>query len=318
MKGIFRIPSQLYFDLWTKGNEIPSLTGDKLIAVYSILKFYRDNGIKYYAYKSKNNKNISGYALLRAKTNISLHTIEKYVPVLIEMGLCFIDNNGDFVLLGNQKTKDLYSSYKLVPIVIGKNVIETALNVMSVILFSAQKEQKNQYKKKLTRSEQLKQGADPKNSKQYKKYKAILKQFGEVTNLNEKTVLSNEGFSVIKHGKENNIKNLKSNGCYWKRRFKSVGLVKTKRVFEKIQAMTRLQYLELKKLGLLERKFTYVDGFLVEEKVSSFSAIDLTKLETVLEVTVIKEISEPITNYKKKNYLQVDMIDFWINGARGK
>lgn len=257
---------------------------------------------------SKNNKLISGNALLRAKTNLSLHTIEKYVPVLKEMGLCFSDYNGDFVLLGNEKVKELYSSYKLVPINIGKNLSETSLQVMRVILKSAERQQQIQYKKKLTRSEILIQGADPKNLAQYKKAKSILKRFGEVKNLNEKTVLSNQGFAVLKHGENNNIKDLKSSGIYWKRKFKSAGLIKTQRQFEKLQKMSYGEYLQLKKLGMLDRKNTYSEGFLVEEKVSSFSTVDL---ETVLEVTVKKETS----TYKKKSYLQFDMIDFWINGG---
>lgn len=315
MKGIFRIPSQLYFDLWTKGNEIPSLTGDKLIAVYSILKFYRDNGIKYYAYKSKNNKNISGYALLRAKTNISLHTIEKYVPVLIEMGLCFIDNNGDFVLLGNQKTKDLYSSYKLVPIKIGKNVTDTALNVMFVRVDAKDKEEQKQYRKKLTRSVIISQGVNPQTSSKLRDAKKTLKRFGEITYLNEKTVLSNGGFAVLKHGAENDIKHLKSSGSYWKKRLKDKGLITTKRQFTNVEQMSYDCYLNLKRLGFLEKSQTYRQGYLVNETASAFYTIKSPIIEIETEVLVPAE-KEIFIEYNKKPYLQFDMIDFWINSGK--
>lgn len=314
MKGIFRIPSQLYFDLWIKGNELPSLTGDKLIAVYSILKFYRDNGIKYYSYKSKNNKNISGYSLLRAKTNMSLHVIEKYVPVLIEMGLCFIDNNGDFVLLGNQKTKDLYNSYKLVPINIGKNVTDTAVNVMFVRADAKDKEEQKQYRKKLTRSVIISQGVNPQNSNQLRDAKNTLKRFGEITYLNEKTVLSNGGFAVLKHGAENNIKHLKSSGSYWKKRLKDKGLITTKRQFSNIEKMSYDCYLNLKRLGFLEKSQTYRQGFLVNETASAFSVVKtpIIKVETKTLVPAEKEVNN---DYKKKPYLQFDMIDFWMNSG---
>jgi len=311
MNKIFRLPSKLFFDLWTRGNETHGLTGTKLIAVYSILKCSRENEVKYYSYKSKNNKIISGYALLRAKTNLSLHTIEKYVPVLCDMGLCFIDSNGDFVLLGNQKVKELYSSYdKIIPIKIGKNLTDTAHNVLSVISHAKERQQQKQYKKKLTRSENQKQGAYPRNNNAGK---SAFKRSGEVFKLNEKTVLSVKGFAALVHGKENNIKNLKSSGCYWKRILKSKGIVKTKRQFENIQKMSHGQYLQLKNLGLLDYNQTYKGGYLVAETISTFSAIDLTKKETVFEVTVKKEISEKKQEYKKKPYLEFDMIDFWIN-----
>jgi len=310
MNKIFRLPSRLFYDLWDKGNNFSGLTGEKLIAVYSILKSSREKEVKYYSYKSKNNKIISGYSLLRAKTNLSLHVIQKYVPVLIEMGLCFIDKNGDFVLLGNEKVKELYNCTKLVPIRIGRNLIDTADNILSVKLFAAEKQQKLQYKKRLTRSEIIKQGVDPKNSQQLKKAQSVLKRFGDITNLNEKTVLSVEGFAVLKHGAENNLKNIKSSGNYIKRKLKIKGLVKTKRQFEKIQKMSYEDYLNFKKLGMLTYRHTYSNGFLVEEKISSFSPVDLitTKEEKIVEPVIIK------SEYNNKPYLEFDMIGFWING----
>lgn len=314
MNGIYRIPSKLYFDLWTKGNELPSLTGDKLLAVYSILKAGRNKEVKYYAYKSKNNKTISGYSLLRAKTNMSLHVIEKYVPTLIEIGLCFIDNNGDFVLLGNQYVKDLYNSYKLIPIRIGKNVADTALNVMSVRAFANEGEQQKQYRKKLTRSVIISQGIDPKNNKKLRDAKTTLKRFGEITYLNEKTVLSNGGFGLLKHGAKNNIKNLKSSGSYWKRKLKSKGIIKTQRQFENIEKMPYECYLGLKNLGYLENRQTYRNGFLVNELPSAFSTVRLVSVKEV-EIPAEKEVKVR-NDYKKKQYLQFDIIDFWMNSDK--
>ena len=299
-----RLNSRLYFDLFSRG-------GDKLIAVYCTLKMLRNGEVKYYAYKSKNNKFVSGYALLRAKTNLTLHTIEKYVPVLINMGLCFIDKNGDFVLLGNEKINTLYSSRKLVPIKIGVNVTETVLFSFSVRSFSAEKKQQTEINKKLTRSEIIKQGTDPKNLREYKKAQRILKTYGEVTNLNEKTVLSLEGFGVLKHTENNEIKDIKSSGSYWRRKLKNANIIKTNREFNKLQKMSFAEYLYFKKYGQLTSRHIYKNGYLVEETVSSFSTkTTLPKNKKEVVIPVVKE------EYKKKQYLQFDMIDFWINGRK--
>ncbi len=302
-----RINSRLYFDLYTRG-------GDKLIAVYAILKTSRNNEIKYYAYTAKNNKFISGYSLLRAKTNLTLHSIQKYVPSLIDMGLCFIDKNGDFVLLGNDKLKLKYNS-KLVPIKIGSTLTETVYNSLTVRLFSAEKSQKTQIEKKQTRSEIIAYG-----SKKLSKY--YDKKYGHNLEVNEKTVLSLQGFGDLKHGNNNNIKDIKSCGAYYKKKLREKGIIKTNREFKKLEKSTYSDYLQMKKYFSIGRKITYKNGWIVEEQISSFSTVScfssvITVLEptTILtnEVETIKHINKEV--YKKKQYLQVDMIDFWINGT---
>ena len=304
-KKIARINSRLYFDLFHRG-------GDKLVAVYAILKTSRNGEVKYYSYKSNNNKFVSGYALLRAKTNLTLHTIEKYVPVLIDMGLCFIDKNGDFVLLGNDKINTLYSSRKLVPVTIGANVTETVLFSFSVRSFSAERKQQTEINKKLTRSEVISQGANPRNLKELKKAQRLLKTFGEVTNLTEKTVLSLNGFGVLKHTEKNEIKDIKSSGSYWRKKLKNANIIKTKREFKKVQQMSFAEYLNFKKYGELTNRHTYKNGYLVEETISSFSTkVLLPKLN--VEISATKELKQ---EYKKKSYLEFDMIDFWVNGQK--
>src|SRR5690606_20070647 len=136
-KKVVRINSRLYYDLFSHENG-----GDRLIAFYCILKASRKNDSRFRAFISKNNKLVSGYGLLRAKTNLSLSTIEKYMPILIEKGLCTLEENGDVSLLGNQKTKELYSCEKLVPIVIDENLVKTSLHVLAVRVKSAEDKQK--------------------------------------------------------------------------------------------------------------------------------------------------------------------------------
>lgn len=303
MNKVIRIPSKLYFDLWNT----PNIDGDKLIAVYSILKTSRNGDIKYYSYKSKNNKIVSGFSLLRAKTCLSLSVIEKYVPILIEKGLCFIDKNGDFVMLGNEKTKELYNSYKIVPVKIGKNFNETATFVVSVRIHAAKKQQDIMISKKKYRSEIIFQGNNPKSLKDLKKAKRFYKLYGN-EEFTDNTILSNQGFCELKSGERDN----KSKGQYWKSKLIKNGLVKSKRRFNSIQPMPYSVYRLMKKHGDFKNNYKYINGQLCEEIISSFSPINIITVEQH-EYTASTTI-KPKQEYKKLKHLQFDMIDFWING----
>lgn len=256
---VARISSKLYYDLFERG-------GDKLIAVYSTIKMSRKNEIKYYAYKSKNNKFVSGYSLLRAKTKLSLSSIQKYVPILIEIGVCKIEDNGDFSILGGEKTKELYSSRKLVPVGVENTLTKTAYNSFAVRVFSSEKQQLREIKIKQNRSELLRQVSNPSSTEVYKKALKVQKKYGDEIAVIDKTVLSNQGYAVLKDGS----RDYKSKGYYWKNKLQEKGLIKSKRRFEKVSEMSFEKYKQLKNYGLLNNNNTYCNGFLVEEKVSSF------------------------------------------------
>ena len=295
MKTTVRIPSKLYRHLYTEG-------GDKLLAVFCILKAFKGQDIKYYAYKAKNNKTVGGYGLLRDKTNLSLHVINKYVPKLISMDLCYIDNNGDFIMVGNNKLKTIYNK-KLVPIKIGAIFAETAINTISVRLHSESKQQQFQIRKKHNRSDLLKQLDNPKSLKEYKAAKRIVKKYSDSDfTVNDKIVLSNQGFAVVKDGTVDN----KSKGAYWKRKLRSKGVVKTTRIFSRIKRLSYSEYICLKSSRVLDRNITFKSGWLVEETVSSFTPTDL------IGNTVVLPTQKPII-VKPLAYLQFDMIAFWSN-----
>ena len=74
--------------------------------------------------------------------------------------------------------------------------------------------------------------------------------------------------------------------------------------------MSFSEYLTLKKYGDLTNRHTYKNGYLVEETISSFST-KVVLPQTKVEIPATKELKQ---EYKKKSYLQFDMIDFWING----
>ena len=76
----------------------------------------------------------------------------------------------------------------------------------------------------------------------------------------------------------------------------------------------------MKKYFTIGRKITYKNGWIVEEQISSFSTVDSSLIFTPISEPIKPLLIEDNTvylkvteEYKKKNYLQVDMIDFWIN-----
>lgn len=301
---VARPNSKLYFDLYKEG-------GDKLIAVYAILKTSREELDKYYSYTSKNNKTVSGYALLRSKTILTLHSIKKYVPALISMGLCYIEPNGDVHITGGEKLNKEYKCRKIVPIVIGKNMVETALNAVSVRAFSMQMQQERQINNKQNRSELLLQVSNPTNYKLYKKAKKLEKRLaGEKIIILDKVVLSNQGYAVLKNGIGDN----KSMGQYWKKKLTLKGVVKSNRRFDKIKQMGYEEYKKIKGTSK-NRRIVYHKGFLCEELISSFIGIDLVNNKRVI-IPIKKIIVQPIVIKQKVKplaHLSFDMVAWWTN-----
>jgi hypothetical protein len=267
-KNIVRLPSKLYRHLFTEG-------GDKLIAVYCILKNSRENQDKYYAYKARNNRHVSGFSLLRSKTNLSLTVIKKYVPVLISMGLCCINEVGDVCVLGNNKSNALYGDKKIVPVRIGKNLTETSYNTMSVRLHSEERQQKYQIGNKTHRRDLIKQMDDPNSLKELQQARRIVKKHGSEIKITECVVLSNQGFAKLKDGTVNN----KQKGAYWKKKLKQNGIVTSQRRFNRIKKMSFSEYRLYKQYAVCSPNTTYKYGWLVEETISSFSSVCLVSGE---------------------------------------
>jgi len=294
---ITRIPSKLYFDLWSRGNDNPKTSGDRMIAVYAMLKSYRDGEIKYSAYKSRNNKTVSGYALLRKKTNLSLNTLKLYVPVLIDMGLCLFDKNGDFVLVGGEKIKELYNSYKLIPIIIGANLIKTSYYSYYVRAHSSERRQRKQIEIKKHRSETIKQGDNPRTNREYKAACRMYKRFPEIE-ITDNVILSNRGYANLKDGSINKT----SKGQYWKSKMKLNGFIKSKRRFDLIQRMSLHQYFCLKEDGGVKNCQTYRYGHLVEETVALLEVVN--QVDKFVEPTAVLSKRLPLVP-------SIDFLDWW-------
>lgn len=269
MSKIYRIPSKLYHCLFQYGID-NGFDGDKLISVYSILKANSEDNGKYYAFTSKNNKKVSGYSILRAKTNLTLHSLKKYVPILIELELCFFDSNNDFVLIGNDKIKKRLKSNKIVPILIGKNIIHTAYNVYYVRLHSNERKQKKAIEKKHNQRELLKLKDNPRTLKELKAIKRLQRKGDKGGFFIDKCVLSIKGFSYLKFTEEN-----KQKGNYWKKKLIDKKLVSTKRRFEVIKKMSYKEFLNAKSNCDFKRNLKYINGCMVLELVSELKVLSV-------------------------------------------
>ena len=319
MKKKFRIDTLLLGLMHNTAIE-EGLDPYKLVATYAILKTSRNGNIKYRSYTSKNNKKVSGYGLLRKETGLSLHTLKKYTPVLIALKLASFDDNGDFILLGNRKTKQLTEkrTNKLAPITIGKNLTETRYSVMKIFLHSKQKRIHFCKDRKHTRREIIK--GNPKNKKESSLYKKMIKnpnKYG-LDNYNDNCVLSNMGYSKLLFDEEDN----KQLGSYYKSIFRERGLIRSNRQFKSVRSMSRGEYLrtvDRKK----SPKMSWRRGELVEELVATFEVpenhfnrkkrikrsktIRVTEKKDSFESSLGKAVDSS-SNYRKREDLSFDFI----------
>lgn len=228
---IVRLDSVLFNKLWKKG-------GYSLIAVYSELKAFRNRPERYIPiFHPSNNKTSSGYSLLKMCTGISMNTLKKTVPQLIELNLGYFDVTGGFFLHGNNKTR-LSARKKMVPIKIGKNFTNTRLSAKFVIVSSNLRRQEILWKRKETLRELFKVEAFQQRTLN-KKEREIVKRAHldgiTLSNMNmvKKSILSNRKLYELVNGYQNkNEDSWKGSGNYLKKRFRSVGWISTRRRFK--------------------------------------------------------------------------------------
>lgn len=306
MNQIVRIPSKLYFELYQTG-------GDSLLSVYCTLKSFKKD-IKYFSYKSKNGKVVSGYNLLRNQTPLSLHTLKKYIPILMELGLCRFDSNGDFVLLGNNKLKNTYGK-KLVPIKIGEKFTDTKYNCMLVRLYACQQNQKKEILVKQNRRELLEQGLhNPKSNSEHKRALKVQKKYGDKIEVTDNCVLSNAGYGRIIKEDENTSK-----GSYYKRRLKDKGLISSCIRLKAIKKVSYNSYIQYKRVLEGGRRLTYKNGYMCEQLVSTLSVTDVVSGEIPKNrfIPIDKSsINNVVKDYNSPKHLSFDFIG-WSMGQEG-
>lgn len=296
MSKVARIPSKIYYQLFEIA-EKNSLDPDKVLGCYAIIKTSRKKE-KFLSYTAKNNKFVGGYSLLRKKTNISLNTLKKYVPSIVEAGLIRFEKNGDIRIIGNNKLKTENKNYKLVPIQILGNLSRTAKSSLNVRLHSSARQQKYLISKKSHQRELIMQASNPRSQKRLKKAQALIKKHGEKgIEVIDKVVLSNQGYCMLKFGESDN----KSKGHYWKTTMKNLGFIETKRRFKKIKKMSFGEYKVFKQHcdELTRNRFTYFRGHLSEELISEMKP---------QEKAFSKEDKKPVKNPFHPN----DPLHTWV------
>lgn len=271
------INSVLYNNLYTQAS-LFNLDGDRLISVYAILRNSR-NGKE----SIKAVGRLKGIGLVSRVTGISRKTLSKYLAVLISTDLVSFSRNGSLLFAGNKKLEARYRSksrkerVKYLKIIIGKSIAETALNSYKIRI--------NGYidsiNKRIDKNE---------TSTELKSTKL------------DKVTLSVLGFGLLKSEE----KNKSSKGNYWKQKLIKAKYIYTSRQYKFIYHCT---YEEFKSIRFSEndRTLRWENNKLYKELPSLISKTFLPAGKQILINPAPKQ------DYKKKEYLQFDMIAFWKN-----
>lgn len=233
--------------------------GDRLVAVYLTLKYYKGDSPAFFSRMSKNRRLLRFESLLRNSTNLPYDTIKKYVPMLIELGVCCFSDDGDFYMVGNDNLKVMFRSQKMIPIALGKNMIETSYNSYMVRIHSSSLKQAKSIVYKQNKSVLLLQKDNPSNLADFKAARKLSKRFPDGIEVTDEIVLSNEGFARLK----NSERGYKAIGGYWKSRLKKLKLINTKRRGELISKCELESFLSFRKS--LPREYIYQQGYIYRE-----------------------------------------------------
>jgi len=264
--------SRLYSHLFDEGQ-------DELIAVYSLLRFYKRGNIKYY-----NEGKLSGYNLLHKKTNLSLTTLKRYVPKLVGLGLCWFDKHNQLVLLGTNKINKLYKKgrTKYVPIEID-TYKQTKLFSFRVRILKMEQGQKSRIDRRSEQNkiiEKMKKGYNL-TAQEFKfrnAWRDADKDYARNQDTyNANTVLSNQGFSRLKFGETTS----KGSGNYWKKQLVAAGIIKVKRQFQFLKKCSQKEYLSLRYAG--DRALVFKNGKLYRELISKFTTTEFYKAKEELK-----------------------------------
>lgn len=259
--------------------------GTGLVGTYVMLLKSRDGYHCYNTLSNKNNKITKGKRLISKHSGVSLSALERYLPTLIEMGLCSHMKNGGFFLVGSKKINQNYNSSKKVSVRVGKNLRETKGNVNAVLVIANLRRQYKFIDKKITLNKALCQEAKGKtlDSTQVKLIlKANKNSFIDITNLKkvENVVLSNKGISnVITGAITDEGHKAVSKGGYWRKVLQRRGFIYSRRRFKTIWAekISYTTYLSMREWFYENHGFvTYKNGRVVKPIVSEVMVLDNT------------------------------------------
>ena len=233
---------------------INGVNSDTLCSIFVHLRGSK-NGRRRYEPKGK----LKHFSLLKSETGLSRHTIEKYVPFLIELGLVKLNKDGGVTVIGfdtSFKTlKTTQSRKKYIPIDMHKSHLKTAVSVGSVRIKNSINNQIKSIDKKDTQTKLLKkhdfQLKNPNltilSKAEFKAVDRILKKHGSkeefLSTYCEETILSHKGFANL---------NKNIDGRYFKKQLVDNGFIETQiRTETLISNFSYKKYLSLKETIVL-------------------------------------------------------------------
>lgn len=272
------INSVLYNHLYTQASSF-HLDGDRLIAVYCTLRSVR-NGKE----SIKASKKLKGIGLVSRVTGISRNTLAKYISVLSSLSLVSFSRNGSLLFAGNKKLEEKYKNkskkerVKYLKVIIGKTIAETALNSYNIRLYGYI----DSINRRIDKNE---------TSTELKKHKNL-----------DKVTLSILGFGLLKSAQRNKS----SKGSYWKQKLIKANYIYSSRQYEYIENCIYEEYKDIK-FSNNDRTLRWENNKMYKELPSLISKTSLPAGKEILTQPTTK------SDYKKKEYLQFDMIAFWKN-----
>lgn len=230
---------------------INKVDSDKLCSIFVHLRGSK-NGKRRYSPKGK----LKHFSLLKQETGLSRHAIEKYVPILIELGLVTLNSDGGVTVIGFdssfKKLRVNHSRKKHIPIQMYKSYLKTAVSVGYVRIKNSIITQKKFIDKKDTQTKLLKrhnfQKRNPHltvlSAKEMKSAAKLLKKHGSfekfLSTYCEETILSQQGFADL---------NKNIDGRYFKKQLVDCGMIESKIRTEKLtNQMSYKKFLSLKEI----------------------------------------------------------------------
>lgn len=300
MKDYALINSKLYPALLNKG-------GDRLVAFFAHLKVAKNQKDRIRPIDSKKH-----YNLIRKVTGFSKPTCKKYFDKLIEIGVANFSKDGSVYLIGNNKAQKEYENKAWVAIQIKESLAKTALGSYAVRVRAEEKKQITRIDNKQSQIKLLarvNQGLHV-SHQQHDLYKRIVgneKVQEGLSNFCNKTVLSREGFAKLKDESLHN----KDKGRYWRNKLIKEDMLKIRRNNKFIKRCTLTEFAIIKEAENNPR-LNWYKGAMYEETVCEFTTSNF-----LTPSSRVPEVSEELKKYgNAKDYLDIDMIHFWLTAER--
>lgn len=209
---------------------INSVDSDKLCSVFVHLRGSK-NGRRRFTPKGR----LKHFSLLREETGLSRHSIETYVPILIELGLVTLNSDGGVSVIGFdssfEKFKTTQTRKKYIPIQMHESHLKTAVSVGNVRIINCINNQKKSIDKKDTQTKLLKkhdfQVKNPHlmilSKAESKAVGRIVEKYGSkekfLSTYCEEIILSQQGFANLNKNKD---------GRYFKKQLVDCGMIESK------------------------------------------------------------------------------------------